>query len=69
MVLRVFDNELEAGLTRQMLQNAGVTVFIVKDDAGGMEPHLQRTTGVRLVLPRRDAETALDILKAWETPA
>ena len=50
VVLRVFDNEVEAQMTQQMLRDAGVATFIFKDDGGGMEPHLQRTNGVRLVL-------------------
>lgn len=68
-VLRVFDNELEAQMAQQRLQDAGVATFIFKDDGGGMEPHLQRTTGVRLVLNSADAERAEDILQALENTA
>ena len=67
VVLRVFDNELEAQMAQQRLQDAGVATFIFKDDGGGMEPHLQRTNGVRLVLNSDDAERAEDILQALET--
>ena len=66
VVLRVFDNEIEARMAQQMLQDAGVATFIFKDDGGGMEPHLQRTIGVRLVLNSADAERAQDILQASE---
>lgn len=66
VVLRVFDNELEARMAQQLLQGAGVATFIFKDDGGGMEPHLQRTIGVRLVLNSADAERADDILQASE---
>lgn len=65
-VLRVFDNETEARMVQQRLQDAGVPTFIFKDDGGGMEPHLQRTNGVRLVLNSADAERAEDILHALE---
>lgn len=67
VVLGVFDNEVEACMAQQMLRNAGVTSFVFKDDGGGMEPHLQRTIGVRLVGNRAEAERAQDILQAWES--
>ena len=63
VVLKTFNNEIDAGMTQQVLQNAGVRAFIFKDDGGGMEPHLQRTTGVRLVVNRADAERAQQILR------
>ena len=69
VVLRVFDNEVEAAMAQQMLRDAGVATFIFKDDAGGMEPQLQRTIGVRLVLKSEDAERAHDILQALENSA
>jgi predicted Fe-Mo cluster-binding NifX family protein len=67
VVLRVFDNEVEAQMAQQMLRDAGVATFIFKDDGGGMEPHLQRTNGVRLVLNSDDAVRAQDILQALES--
>lgn len=69
VVLRVFDNEVEAAMAQQTLRDAGVATFIFKDDAGGMEPQLQRTIGVRLVLKSEDAERANDILQAMENSA
>jgi len=48
IVLKTFNNEIEAGMAQQVLQEAGMTAFVFKDDAGGMEPQLQRTNGVRL---------------------
>jgi len=64
VVLKTFSNEIEAGIAQQVLQNGGVSAFIFKDDAGGMEPHLQRTAGVRLLVNRVDAESAHQILQA-----
>lgn len=69
VVLRVFDNELEAQMAQQRLQDADVPTFIFKDDGGGMEPHLQRTNGVRLVLKSTDAERAEHVLQALENTA
>jgi putative signal transducing protein len=62
-VLRVFNNEIEAGMAQQLLQEAGMTAFVFKDDAGGMEPQLQRTGGVRLVVNRADAQRARQLLR------
>ena len=62
LVLRVFDNEIDAGMAQQVLQVGGITAFVFKDDAGGMEPQLQRTHGVHLVVNRADAEHAHKML-------
>lgn len=63
VVLKTFNNEIEAGMAQQVLQQAGMTAFVFKDDAGGMEPQLQRTNGVRLVVNRVDARRAHKLLK------
>ena len=63
VVLKTFNNEIEAGMAQQVLQEAGLTAFVFKDDAGGMEPQLQRTNGVRLVVNRDDARRANKLLK------
>ena len=61
-IVQICDTELEAVIVQQALKHAGVTAFVVKDDVGGMEPHLQRTNGVRLVVNRADAERAQQII-------
>jgi len=63
VVLKTFNNEIEAGMAQRVLQEAGLTAFVFKDDAGGMEPHLQRTNGVRLIVKRDDARRAYELLK------
>jgi len=63
VVLKTFNNEIEAEMAQQMLQEAGVTAFVFKDDAGGMEPQLQRSNGVRLVVNRAEAQHAHKMLK------
>ena len=63
VVLKTFNNELEAEMAQQMLQEAGVTAFVFKDDVGGMEPQLQRSGGVRLLVNRADAQHAHKTLK------
>jgi hypothetical protein len=62
-VLRIFNNEVEAGMAKGLLQDGGVRSFVLKDDAGGMEPHLQLSGGVRLIVNRADAEQAQQILE------
>lgn len=69
VVLKIFDNEFDAEMAQQMLQDAGVRAFVFKDDAGGMEPQLQRTIGVRLLASRVDAERAQEILRTLEHSA
>ena len=64
VVLKTFSSEIEAGMAQQVLQDGGVNAFIFKDDAGGMEPHLQRTSGVRLLVKRVDSERAHQLLEA-----
>jgi Putative prokaryotic signal transducing protein len=62
VVLKTFNNEIEAGMAQQVLQEAGMTAFVFKDDAGGMEPHMQQSNGVRLVVSRADAQRAQKML-------
>jgi len=62
VVINTYDNEAEAEMAKQFLQGSGLRSFISKDDAGGMEPHLQLTGGVRLLVARVDAERAREIL-------
>jgi hypothetical protein len=63
VVLKVFATEMDAVMARDVLQDEGVTAFVFKDDAGGMEPQLQRTNGVRLMVNGADAERANIILR------
>lgn len=67
VVIKTFSNEINAEMASQMLQESGVRAFIFKDDAGGMEPHLQLTGGVRLVVTRVGAERAREILQTLES--
>jgi hypothetical protein len=66
VVIKMYSNEIEAAMAQQLLDKSGVRALTLKDDAGGMEPHLQRTTGVRLVINREDAKRACEILETLE---
>lgn len=63
IILRVFATEMDATMAQDVLRDEGITAVVFKDDGGGMEPHLQRTNGVRLVVKPEDAERARKILK------
>jgi len=63
IVLNVFVTEIDASMAQDILQDDGIKAYVFKDDAGGMEPHLQRTNGVRLVVKRVDADRARKILE------
>ena len=62
VILQVFNNEVDARMAQVVLQKAGVSAYVFKDDGGGMEPHLQQTIGVRLVARRAQAELARQVL-------
>lgn len=63
IILKVFATEIDATMAQDVLRDEGIEAFVFKDDAGGMEPHLQRTNGVRLSVARSKAERARRILK------
>jgi hypothetical protein len=65
-VIKIFSNEMDAEMARQMLDNAGIKAFVFKDDAGGMEPYLQMTNGVRLIVGQGDAERASKIVRTLD---
>ena len=64
VTIRIFSKEIEAIMAQQVLEESDLESFVLKDDAGGMEPHLQRTSGVRLVVSHADAERASEILQS-----
>lgn len=68
VVLKMFSNEIDARMAQQVLEEAGVKAFVFKDDVGGMEPQLQLTAGVRLLVSGADAERARELVKIWELP-
>jgi Putative prokaryotic signal transducing protein len=65
VIIKVFNNEVDARMAQEVLQQVGMSAFVFKDDGGGMEPHLQGTLGVRLVVSRADSERAYQILGTY----
>jgi len=64
--IKTFSNEMDASMAQQILEQSEISSFVSADDAGGMEPQLQLSMGVRLVVNRADAERALEILGSME---
>ncbi|MEO8348135.1 MAG: hypothetical protein ABI610_04435 [Acidobacteriota bacterium] len=64
--LLTFRNEHEARLAGSRLSAAGIPSVLAKDDAGGMEPHLQLTRTVRQRVPSDRFEDARRLLAVGE---
>ena len=65
VMIAEYGSELDAEMARSQLEAEGIEAWILKDDAGGMQPQLQFSAGVRLFVDEKDVETALSILD-WE---
>ena len=63
VIVKIFNTEIDAKMAQDVLKDEGITASVFKDDGGGMEPHLQRTRGVRLVVNPVDADRARKILQ------
>jgi len=64
-VAKTFANEFEAERAKGILEENGVEGFVQRDDAGGMEPPLQLTEGVKLIVLEEDLQRAKEILEAY----
>lgn len=65
-VIRVYDNEIEASMAQQVLEDSGIKASLLKDDGGGMMPQLQMTEGVTLYVNADDAERAAELIRDFE---
>ena len=64
--IRRYYSETPAELARMVLEGSGVDARVSTDDCGGMQPFLQASTGVRLIVRSEDMERAEEILKHSE---
>ena len=65
----VVPSRIEAELIVGMLRSNGVRAAVSADDAGGQQPPLQ-VGGVRVLVPRSDAEAARQLIaSADDTPS
>jgi Putative prokaryotic signal transducing protein len=58
----VVNSRAEAELIVGLLKSAGVTAFVLADDAGGQEPQWQLSGGVRVMVPSPHAAAAKEVL-------
>ena len=65
-VIKVYDDDMEASMAQQVLENAGIKVTLLKDDGGGLMPSLQMTEGVTLVVNKDDEARATELLTEFE---
>jgi hypothetical protein len=65
-VLKVYDNEMEASMAQELLENAGIKANIMKDD-GGVIPSLQMSSGVSVIVDKADEERAAELLQNFNT--
>lgn len=60
VVLKTFSSRLQAELAQTILSANGIEAIVTSDDAGGMQPWLQGSLGVRLLVRHQEA-----IRSAW----
>lgn len=63
VLLATYSNDMDADLAKGHIESAGIEAVIIKDDAGGMLPPLQKTEGVKLMVTRSNSEKATIILQ------
>ncbi len=56
-------NDLDAEIAKGILEKNGIEVFVVRDDCGGMEPQLQMTEGIKVLVPYSELKEASLLLK------
>jgi hypothetical protein len=66
VVIRRYLSEYPAQLAKTVLEGAGITATIRRDDCGGWEPPLQVSNTVQLIVRIEDAQEAENILKELE---
>ena len=64
-VIKVYDDEMEASMAQQVLENAGIKASLLKDD-GGIMPSLQLTEGVTLIVNKDDEARATELVREFE---
>ncbi len=67
IVLKVFDNVLDAELARGYLESHGVMAAVRRADDAGMKPLRNREYGVQLIVLRSSKETAEEILQSMNS--
>lgn len=64
VVIRTFNNEIEAEMAMSALEAAGIESVMLRDDCGGVQPAMGLTAGVRVEVSDDDADAAIEVLDA-----
>jgi hypothetical protein len=63
VVVRTFGSTIDAEMAHSALEAAGIESMLRPDDCGGMQPSLEQTFGVDLLVREDDVTEADQILK------
>jgi hypothetical protein len=63
VVVATYTALYEAEIAQGRLEEQGIDAFVSRDGSGGVDPDLQLTRGVRLLVRQREAEEALGVLQ------
>lgn len=66
IVVATYTAAYEAEIAQSHLEERGIDAFISKDDAGGMDPQMQLTRGVRLLVRQDESDEALSVLREMD---
>ena len=64
VILRTFNNLLDAEIALEHLESHGIDAMIRKDDSGGMAPYRQQTLGVDIMVLESEIENGDRVLDA-----
>jgi hypothetical protein len=67
VVVRTFNDRIEAELAQSALEAAGIESMLQTDDAGGLQPGLALTNGVGLFVRAEDLSAAAEVLATDQT--
>ena len=62
VVVRTFNDRIDAELAQSALQAAEIDSMLRSDDVGGLRPHMALQNGVELLVRMEDAPAARQIL-------
>lgn len=62
VVAKVFTDEPMAWLAKEILEGNGLRAILSEDSGSGMEPQLNFSRGIRLMVDREDLEKATELL-------
>jgi len=66
-LIRSYNNEIEAKMIAQVLEENNIEVLFHKDDSGSMRPHFQRILGVQLFIKKEDFNKAEKAIVKFES--